>query len=400
MAAKITFNPQTKRQIRVAVFIYFFLFGLCFSSWASRIPEIKTALNLDDAAWGMMLLMIPLGQLIGMTFSGWIISKIGSHKVSLVAVLGYAVTLIAIGLAPSEASFIVALIVFGFFGNFCNIAVNSQGVITENYYQKPILASFHGGWSFAGLCGALVGLTMTMFQIPTLVHFVGIAIFVTVLALYKYKYLQDDAIKNVKSSDTNESDPRSKVKIKDETFLLWLGIIGFVGWATEGTMADWNGVYLQQVVGVDEKLTPIGLSAYMITMTIGRFIMDRAIGRFGRRIVLCICGAAIFTGMFIVALLPMLVTTIIGYMIVGFGACGVIPIIYSAAGENTKMHTGRAITIVSTISFAGFLFGPPIIGYVSDLTNLQYAFALVGVLGLVAWIMSTQLRVLRKKSNN
>ncbi|MFI3292574.1 MAG: MFS transporter [Rikenellaceae bacterium] len=393
MSTKIALNSQTQRQIRIAIFIYFFLFGLCFASWASRIPEIKSALMLDDAAWGIMLLMIPMGQLVGMTFSGWLISKVGSHKVSLIAVFGYAISLIMIGVSPNVSIFVASLISFGFFGNFCNIAINSQAVIVENFYQKPILASFHGAWSFAGLCGALLGLGMSIVGIATPIHFCIVAIAVCGVAVMKYNYLQNDALSKNRADENEET----KKPVKFENFLLWLGIIGFVGWAAEGTMADWNGVFLHEIVGVDKRFAPIGLAAYMVTMTIGRFFIDRAVGRFGRRGVLSACGAAIFIGMFMAALLPSFITTIIAFMIIGFGACGIIPIIYSATGENTKMHTGRAITIVSTISFAGFLFGPPAIGYISDLTNLRYAFAVVGVLGLVAWIMSTQLDVLKAK---
>ncbi|MFI3302548.1 MAG: MFS transporter [Rikenellaceae bacterium] len=393
MSSKITLNSESQRKIRIAVFIYFFLFGLCFASWASRIPEIKSALGLNDADWGMMLLMIPLGQLVGMTFSGRLIAKAGSHKISLIAVLGYSASLIAIGVASSKSLFIASLISFGFFGNFCNIAINSQAVVIENYYKKPIMASFHGGWSFAGLCGALFGLAMTMMHVHTPIHFTVIAVMVSAVAVIKYNYLQDDATSSIQNSENKSNTSAAK----PETFLYWLGIIGFVGWATEGTMADWNGVFLHEIVGVDKRFTPVGLTVYMITMTIGRFTMDWAIGRFGRRNILSLCGAAIFVGMFIAALMPSFVMTIIGFMIIGFGACGVIPIIYSAAGENTKIHTGRAITIVSTISFAGFLFGPPMIGYISNLTNLRYAFAVVGVLGLLAWILSTQLQVLRSK---
>ncbi len=393
MATKIALNSQTQRQIRIAVFIYFFLFGLCFASWASRIPEIKSALSLDDAAWGVMLLMIPMGQLVGMTFSGWLISKVGSHKVSLIAIFGYALSLIMIGVSPNTTIFVASLISFGFFGNFCNIAINTQAVVVENFYQKPILASFHGAWSTAGLCGALFGLGMSILEIATPIHFCIIAIAVCATAIIKYNYLQNDAI----SKNRMEESADNEKPVKFENFLLWLGIIGFVGWAAEGTMADWNGVFLHEVVGIDKRFTPIGLAAYMITMTIGRFVMDRAVGRFGRRVVLSSCGAAIFVGMFLAAIFPSFIMTIISFMIIGFGACGVIPIIYSAVGENTKMHAGRAITIVSTISFAGFLFGPPAIGYISDLTNLRYAFAMVGILGLVAWIMSTQLEVLRAK---
>lgn len=391
---KIKLTNETQTKVRRSVFLYFFFVGLCFSSWASRIPEIKSSLNLDDAAWGLMLLMIPLGQIIGMSFSGKLISNVGSNRVLINAVIGYAVTLLAIGLAPTKAFFMVALVFYGFFNNFCNISMNTQAVIAENFYAKPIMASFHGGWSLAGLLGGLIGLGMTVMQIPTSIHFGVVMIIMIIGASFQYKYLQYDAIqKNTQVLSDKESTPQPKM----EMFLVWLGIVGFFGWAAEGTMADWNGIYLQEIVGVSERFTPIGLTAYMITMTIGRFVMDKATAKWGRRLILCFCGIAIFAGMFLAVLLPSLPMTILGYMIVGFGACGVIPALYSVAGEQTKMHTGRAITIVSTISFAGFLLGPPMIGYISDLTNLRYAFGVIGIFGLLAWIMSANIKVLRNK---
>ncbi len=390
---KIELSIDSQREVRRAVFLYFFYVGLCFSSWASRIPEIKSALNLDDAAWGMMLLMIPMGQIIGMSFSGRLISKVGSNKTLIVAVIGYALTLLAIGLAPNKGLFITSLIIYGFFGNFCNISMNTQAVIAENFYNKPIMASFHGGWSLAGLLGGLLGLSMTIMGIPTAIHFAIVTTIMVVGSLFQYKFLQYDAITQL---NQEKSESRTKPNENIETFLILFGIVGFFGWAAEGTMTDWNGIYLHQIVGVPEKFTPIGLTAYMITMTTGRFVMDRAIAKWGRRVILCICGGAIATGMFMAVLLPSLVTTLIGYMIVGFGACGVIPILYSAAGERTKMHASRAITIVSTISFAGFLLGPPMIGYISSLTNLRYAFALIGIFGVLTWIMAANLKALRK----
>ncbi|MFI3278264.1 MAG: MFS transporter [Rikenellaceae bacterium] len=391
MTKSVVLTEQSQKRIRLAVFLIFFFVGLCFSSWASRIPELKASLGLNDAEWGLMLLMIPMGQLAGMSFSGWIISRLGSNRILIVAVAGYALMLLGIGSFTSQYLFIASLILFGFFGNFCNIAMNTQAVIAENHYSRPIMASFHGGWSLAGLCGGLIGLVMTIKDIPIYIHFGVVCVIIIIGSMFQYRYLQYDAMPRKQQSQSNKKD-----KVPFENFLILFGIVGFTGWATEGTMADWNGIYLEEIVGIAGKYTPIGLVAYMITMTIGRFFMDRATARWGRRTILCACGAAIFSGMMLCVALPYPTTTIIGYMIVGFGACGVIPALYSAAGELTKMHTSRAITIVSTISFAGFLFGPPLIGYISQLTNLKCAFALIGILGLLAWILSANIKALRR----
>ncbi len=388
---KVLLNNENKSQVRLALFAFFFLTGLCFSSWASRIPEIKALFGFDDAAWGTMLLMIPIGQVVGMTFSGRLIARVGSNKVLYAAITGYALTLMAIGLAPSKGVLVASLIIYGFFGNFCNIAMNSQALLIEGHYSKPVMASFHGGWSLAGLCGGVVGLLMNVVKVPTYLHFITVGAIILVVAALLYRFLQYDAAPR---SVVAEVEGSKKKRVPYEMFLVWFGVIGFFGWTTEGTMSDWNGIYLKDIVGVEESLTPIGLTVYMITMTIGRFVMDRATAAWGRKRLLCFCGVAISSGMFIAVLMPSFVMTIFGFMVVGLGACGVIPLLYSATGEKSAMHSSRAITFVSSISFAGFLIGPPIIGYISELTSLRHAFALVGVFGLLGSFISWRLKEL------
>lgn len=364
--------------------------GICFSSWASRIPDIKNNLGLNDAAWGTILLMLPLGQFIGMMFSGSIISRFGSRQVQPIAVTGYAIMLTLVGLAASEYALLLLLIAFGIFGNFCNIGVNTQGITVEDYYKRPIMSTFHGGWSFAGLAGATLGLVMTRLDIPTGIHFAVVSLLVITGMLWNRKYLQADLQKAA------QTETQNLFKIKPEKFLFLLGIVGFCGMAAEGAMSDWNGVYLQDVVGVDSTLAPLGLMCYMVTMASGRFIMDKVTLRWGRRRVLQCCGCAIFSGLLLTVIYPGFIASLIAFMIIGFGTSGVVPTLYSTAGQKTRLHPSMALTMVSSISFLGFLLGPPIIGYISEATNLRVSYALIGILGLCIAIMAGKLKVLRK----
>ncbi len=385
-------NKFPIRRIRFAVFSFFFLQGLCFSSWASRIPDIKSSLKMDDAAWGTMLLMIPIGQICGMTLSGILITRIGSKRILTVALISYAITLFLIGTVKSEYLLIATLIVYGFFGNFCNIAVNTQGVTLESQYNRPIMSSFHGGWSLASFTGAAIGLLMTALRLPPSIHFSIIAVIICLGILFNFKYLQPDLQRDAADS---LSDTQQAKKNKPELFLILLGIVAFCGMAAEGAITDWNGVYLQDVVGVKEHLAPIGLTAYMITMATGRFFMDKAIQKWGRKRVLQYCGTMISIGLFLSVIYPHLIVTIIAFMIVGFGTSGVVPIIYSVAGQKTKISTGMALTIVSSISFMGFLLGPPLIGYISHATNLRYSYAVIAILGICIVWFSSRLKVLK-----
>jgi len=383
-------SAPTHGRIRLAIFFLYFCTGFCFSSWASRIPDIKTTLGLDDAAWGTILLMIPVGQICGMTISGLMISRIGSRRIFPVALAEYVLSLLAIGVSATEYALIISLIIFGFFGNFCNISVNTQAVTLESMYEKPIMASFHGGWSLAGLIGASIGLLMSTLHLRPVYHFSIVGAIVLLTLLINKKYLQPD-LKRTKDRDSTTK----KKNNKPESFLYLLGMIAFCGMAAEGAMADWSGLYFVDVVGTPTNIAPLGLAAYMVTMATGRFLIDKATQKWGPLRVVQAGGALIALGLFLAVALPYFITTLIAFMIIGFGTAGIVPTIYSIAGKKTSIPTSIALTIVSSVSFLGFLMGPPVIGYISSATNLRYSYALIGLFGLCIVVLSSRMRIFK-----
>jgi len=380
-----------KGRVRAAIFFLYFCTGFCFSSWASRIPDIKTTLSLGDAAWGTILLMIPIGQICGMAISGLLISRVGSKRIFPIALVGYVVALLFIGISATEYALIISLIIFGFFGNFCNIAINTQAVTVEAIYNKPIMASFHGGWSMAGLVGGGGGLLLSVLHFNPIYHFSVIGFIVLFILFINMKYLQTD-LKRKKSTEESASGKSAK----PEKFLYLLGLIAFCGMAAEGAMADWSGLYFIDVVGAPAHLSPIGLAAYMVTMATGRFVIDKATQRWGSRRVVQAGGTLIATGLFLAVALPHFVTTLIAFMIIGFGTAGIVPTVYSIAGQSTRISTSIALTIVSSVSFLGFLMGPPLIGYISSATSLRYSYALIGLFGIFIVVLASVMKIFRK----
>lgn len=384
-------NPAQLKRIRLAVFSFYFAQGLCFSSFASRIPSIKAYFHLDDAAWGTILLMLPIGQICAMTISGLLVSKIGSKKILLVALPCYVLSLITIGLASSQYTLIMSLIFFGACSNFCNIAVNTQGVTAEALYNKSIMSSFHGGWSLAGFVGSLIGLLTINLKLNIVQHYLFMAILIAVLMSLNYKHLQTD----IKKARTKKAGEKAK-RNKPEGFLYLLGLVAFCGMCSEGAMFDWSGIYFKDVVNVSETIAPLGFTAFMITMATGRFVADKAIQKWGKQRIIQASGILISTGLFIAVIYPHIIVTTIAFMIIGLGVSSIVPTIYSVAGQKTKISTGLALTVVSSISFVGFLLGPPIIGYISDATNLRYSYALIGIFGICITILASRMKIFKE----
>ncbi|MGZ3812314.1 MAG: MFS transporter, partial [Mucilaginibacter sp.] len=100
--------------LRIAVGAMFFMAGLCFASWASRIPSIQQNLHLSDAGLGGVLLSIPTGLMLSLPFTGWIITKIGSRKLLIIAIILYACLLVGLGAAQNVFQLVICLFCFGF----------------------------------------------------------------------------------------------------------------------------------------------------------------------------------------------------------------------------------------------------------------------------------------------
>ena len=304
---------QNKKRIRWAVALVYFGMGLCFSSWASRIPHIKTTLGLNDALFGSILFALPVGQFLMMPFSGKLVTRFGSPGVLLFALPAYGLCLIHIGFVSASWQLAAGLFLFGLAGNLCNISINAQGIAVEQLYGRPIMASFHGGWSLAGFTGALIGLVMINLHVLPRWHFIGVVLMVWIIVWFNYPYL----IQN--KSIVAAGMPRRRFFSKPEGVLLQLGIIGFCSMASEGAMFDWSGIYFKDVVKAPSSLVVLGYTSFMIMMAAGRFLADYMISKIGRKRLLQICGVMISAGLFTSVIFPYLVPATLAFMVVGLG---------------------------------------------------------------------------------
>lgn len=376
-----------RHRIRIAVSLFFFCQGIAFASWASRIPVIKERLHLSEAQLGTILLMLPVGQLATMALSGKLVTKYGSAKVLRIVPIAYVLVLCAIAFAQNAWQLGAILFLFGVTGNMCNISVNTQGVATEQIFKKSIMTSFHGAWSIAGFTGALVGLLTMNLGLDTFTHFLIILLFVVGNTLINQKYLVP--------GKSPQKEKRSFFA-KPEGSLLQLGIIGFFSMATEGAMFDWSGVYFKEIVHAPEKFVVVGYASFMVMMAIGRFVGDGAIRRLGRKRTLQYSGLLMFAGMMTSVVFPQFFVCTFAFMLVGIGVACNVPSVYSLAGQNKNVPSGVALAMVSSISYLGFLMGPPLIGYIAEVFSLRYSYGIFACFGLLMFFMVGRLSLFKE----
>ena len=388
MHSSLELSSTQKKRIRLAVSLFFFSQGLAFSYWASRIPTIKSELGISEGQLGTLLLLMPIGQLCTMALSGKLVAKYGSKNVLQIVVLIYPLILCSIGLAQNFYQLGAVLFFFGVVGNMCNISVNTQGVEVEKIYGKSIMSSFHGAWSIAGFTGALIGLLMMNLHVSTFYHFVIIYGLIVLNWLINKKYLVDSV----------PSPPKEKKSLfsKPDTVLIQLGIIGFLSMATEGAMFDWSGVYFQDIVKAPQNLIVVGYASFMIMMATGRFVGDYFISKYGKQRVMQISGVLMSSGLMLSVFFPQFIICTIAFMMVGLGVACNVPTVYSVAGKTKNINPGVALATVSSISFLGFLMGPPLIGYIAEAFDLRYSYALFACFGLIMIVMVGKMTIFKK----
>ena len=379
----LSISANKPRVYRIAVSAFFFISGLTFATWASRIPDIKTQLMLSNARLGAVLFALPAGLMTSLLFAGWLVSRFGSRKVMVAAALFYPFILVMLGLAGNVWQLAFILFLFGLGSNLVNIAMNTQAVDVEAMYGRSVMASFHGLWSIAGFTGAAIGTLLVSAGVVPWLHFLIIFATAGLLVLFFYKFTLP--------TDTAPAE-KQPFFVKPDKFILNLGLIAFCSMLCEGAMADWSGVYFQNIVKSPKEFITFGYVAFTAAMATGRFLGDSMVTKLGIKKVLQLSATLISTGLFVSILFPYMVTAVIGFLLVGLGVSSVVPLIYSLAGKSGTMKPGLALAAVSSISFLGFLIGPPLIGFIAEAAGLRLSFAVIAVVGLFPAILVNKMK--------
>lgn len=364
---------------RLAVAGVFLVNGIVQANWVARIPAVQSHLGANNGQLGLALFGLPIGLLIAAPLSGWLVSRAGSRLITTLAGTIYCLILPLVALAPRIWLLMLTLAAFGAAGGALDVAMNTEAIMVEREYRRPIMVAFHGLFSLGGLIGAGIGSGIAALGVAVSWHFlvIGTAMALGVV-LASHWLLPPNA----------EVVTGGPVFIRPSRALLGLSIVAICALFGEGSVADWSAVYLTRTLHSGPGLAATGFAAFSLTMAAGRFLGDRANRRFGPSQVVRLGGAIAALGMLVVVLSPWTYLALAGFAGIGAGLSVIFPTAITAAGqahrhEADQMPPSAAIAAVTTAGYVGFLIGPPLIGSVAQLASLRVALAIVVGLGVV-----------------
>jgi predicted MFS family arabinose efflux permease len=371
----VTCNEQSKPGVpeQNATRLAFFIAGLAMATWAPLVPFAKARIGIDDGSLGLLLLCIGVGSIMAMPLTGLLTGKFGCRRVILLAGIALCIDLPLLVLMDSTLGMALALLLFGAAIGMIDVAMNIQAVVVERASNRAMMSGFHGFFSIGGIAGAggvsaLLWLGLGPLQ-ATLIAVVSIL----ALLLIASKHLLRES----------GGDKEGPMFVLPRGWVMFIGLLCFIMFLAEGSMLDWSALFLTTMRGMDHNQAGLGYALFSIAMTIGRLNGDRVVNAMGRYQVLLLGSLCAAIGLALAIAIDSAVASLIGFMLVGVGASNVVPILFSAAGNQRVMPANLAIASVTTVGYAGILAGPAVIGLIAQVSSLTFALACVAALLLI-----------------
>jgi MFS family permease len=371
----------------LAVGFLFSTSSLLFGTWVASIPGIKQRLDFTDGSLGLSLLLSPLGAITGMILSTRVFSKIPVGKWMLNGYRALCIVMILQINSVNRPMFWLCLFLFGILGFLNGVSSNATVNLMEKKNNWLLMSTCHGMYSLGGAVSAGLAALLFSFHIVAgwQVVIVAAIIFSVITANKKLYLANEDIIHS-----------RSGVKLPSPT-IIGISFICMVTFMAEGCVADWSAIYLKESLHAAKNMIPLGYAGFSVAMTIGRLNGDSLIAKIGSKTIV-ICGCLLSAlGFTLVVLAQSVPLAIVGYILIGFGSCCIVPVLFSASANIPGVSTVEGFAMVTTGGLIGFLTGPSLIGFISEKSNLSQGLSLLIIMAIAASITAWRNKFLVNK---
>ncbi|SEB24974.1 MFS transporter [Paraburkholderia sartisoli] len=360
---------------RIATLAVFLANGFGIGAWAVEVPRIKESLALGDAALGIALFAFALGAIVAMPLAGRLAPRVGSGRATALLGVAFVVALPLPALMPNLAVLCLVLLVLGAANGALDVSMNGHASSIETQWNAPIMSSFHAAWSAGGLLGAATGGMLQKAGVGVVGGLALPDLFIAALVL-------GAAVFALRDVGPRASAPAGGFALPG-TGVMKLAALAFLCMMVEGAVADWSAVFLRSTLAGEASTAALGYSAFALSMAACRVIGDVSVHRFGPARVVATGGLIAAAGLALVLGMPNILTACAGFAMVGVGLANIVPVIFSAAGRSTPTPA-IGVSMAATAGYAGFLIGPPLIGFGAGVFGLRLA---LGVLVFAALVV-------------
>lgn len=362
---------------RWAVAAMFCTNGFMVGSWAPQIPLLLTRLDIREATLGLLILGFGLGALIAMPSCGVLIPRFGSRKILSIFAAICTLGLLIVVAMPTVWLAAPAMVLFGALVGGMDVAMNTNAVAVERRLGRAIMSASHGFWSLGGFAGGALG-GVTIQRFGTLPHAMIVAVIGLIVVF--------SAMRFVINEDEPASETKTKFSLPRHPAIYIVGLIALFAMIPEGAILDWGALYLRQERGAEIATAGFAFAAFSATMATMRFLGDAVRNRFGAVLTLRVSSIIAAVGILVAGLSDTPWFAIAAFAFAGLGLANIVPIAFSAAGNQAGISSAAGMSVVSTLGYSGILVAPSLIGFIGQTTGFAPIFVSLSALLVVVFL--------------
>ena len=361
-------EPCDARTLSDAVWatrIQFAALGMLGGAWGVHIPSVKTQYALSEAMLSTVLLAAGIGAVAALFSAGRLIGRIGARKACALAAAVMGAMLALVLVWGTLWLLLPAMLLFGMAMSLFDVAINTEGTALESVSGRTVMSNLHAMFSVGAMAGAALTGALLRAAVDPRVQLAAIGVFTAVVVVL--------AARRMLEAHPAPADPTQQHFAWPRGMLLVIGLMIFAGMSAEGVMYDWSVLYLKQEVQLSQDVAALGYASFTGAMALARFGGDALRERYSERNLLRAGAGLSAVAMAVVLTSGNAVVSIVGYALVGAGLAPVVPILFNAATRVPSTSRAAAIAAVSSIGYAGFMIGPPLIGGLAQALSLTAA---------------------------
>ncbi|MVZ91529.1 MFS transporter [Microbacter sp. ANSKLAB05] len=382
----------TARGPIVATALLFAANGAIFGAIVPRLPDLKNALDLGPAGFGLAMACYPAGALVGGLLTPALMRRRSDGAVAVAAMVVASGVAALVGFSPVVAVFAGLLLLFGLTDAITDVAMNAHGIRVQSRHGRSLINRFHAVWSLGAALGAVGGSVAAGVGTPVVGQMIvaGVVCALAALAALPLRLgppvAEDDSGRDLDTMppsaapspadrDVSRRVPVGRVLL----LLLALGVLAGCATLVEDFAQTWSALYLREVAAAGAGLAGLGFVAVQGTQLVGRITGDRLVEGFGAAHVGRMGGACVVLGsgaaLVASSLLDgpaLLMVLLAGFALAGWGIATVIPGAMVAADSVPGLAPGAGLAVLNWVLRLGFLASPPLVGLIAEHVGMRW----------------------------
>ncbi|GAA1446229.1 MFS transporter [Nocardiopsis tropica] len=363
---------------KTAVYAAFAANGVMYAALVSRVPALGAELGLSTAELGLLLLWLSAGAVSGLPAAGLLVQRLGGSRGITAGISLAAAGLLALAVGLGTASWpltAAALFSVGLGMGLWEVGMNVVGSRTAHLIgSESLVPRLHAALSLGTVAGALLGALLAGMSVPLSGQNTVMAGLLVLTAFLLKRFTRGGEAGGKSGAGRAPGGVLLASWRERRTLLIGLCVLGFA--FAEGTANEWIAYVLVDGYGAAEHTGALAFAAFVAAMTAGRLTGGALVARIGRVGVLRLSVGLALGGVLVVAFGNAVAWALVGALLWGLGAAMGFPVGIAAAADDPERAAAR-VSVISSLGYAAFLGGPPLLGLLGGLYGIQQAILVV-----------------------